>query len=475
MNRRVETDICVIGAGSGGLSVAAGAAQLGAPTVLIERGKMGGDCLNYGCVPSKALLAAAKAAQALRTAGKFGVSAGDVSINFAEVMAHVQGVIAAIEPNDSEERFTGLGCHVIRAAARFVSPHEVEAGGHIIRARRFVIATGASAMIPAIPGLDDTPYLTNETIFDNRVCPEHLIILGGGPIGVEMAQAHRRLGAEVTVIARSRALARDDAELASVVVTALRAEGVNLLENTEILSAENAANGRIRIAIRDKNGARQLEGSHLLVAMGRAPNVAGLNLEAAKIHYDAKGVKTGTGLRTSNRKVYAIGDVCGGPQFTHAAGYHAGLVIRSALFRIPAKFDHSAMPHVTYCDPEIAQVGMTETAAIKAGLKHNVLRWQFAENDRAQAERRTEGLVKIIIGRGGLILGAGIAGASAGELLQPWILAMTRRLKIGAMTSMIAPYPTLGEINKRVAGSYYTTGLFSPRTRRIVSLLRKFG
>ena len=475
MNRRIETDVCVIGAGSGGLSAAAGAAQLGAPTVLIERGKMGGDCLNYGCVPSKALLAAAKAAQAIRGAGKFGVTAGGVAIDFAQVMAHVQGVIAAIEPNDSEERFTKLGCHVIRAAARFISPQEVEAGGNIIHARRFVIATGASAAIPALPGLDQTPFLTNETIFDNRQCPEHLIILGGGPIGMEMAQAHRRLGAEVTVIARSLALSRDDAELAGVAVAALRGEGVRILEEVEILSAAQQENGRIQIAIRDKAGARQITGSHLLVAAGRIPNVAGLDLEAAKISYDAKGVKTDAYLRTSNRRVYAIGDVCGGPQFTHVAGYHAGLVIRSALFRIPAKYNHATVPNVTYCDPEIAQAGMTEAAAIRAGLKHSVLRWRFEENDRAQAERRTEGLVKVITGRGGVILGAGIAGVNAGELLQPWILAMTRKLKIRAMTSMIAPYPTLGEINKRVAGSYYTPGLFSPRTRRIVSLLRKFG
>jgi pyruvate/2-oxoglutarate dehydrogenase complex dihydrolipoamide dehydrogenase (E3) component len=475
MNRRIETDICVIGAGSGGLSVAAGAAQLGAPTVLIERGKMGGDCLNYGCVPSKAMLAAAKAAQTARGAGKFGVAAGEVTVDFAQVMAHVQGVIAAIEPNDSEERFTKLGCHVIRAAARFISPREVAAGDHIVRARRFVIATGSSAAIPSIPGLDQTPFLTNETLFENRVRPDHLVIVGGGPIGMEMAQAHRRLGARVTVLARSRVLARDDAGLAGVVAAALRGEGVEILENVEILSAARQENGQIRIAMRDEAGERQITGSHLLVAAGRAPNVAGLGLEAAHISYDAKGVKTDASLRTSNRRVYAIGDVCGGPQFTHVAGYHAGLIIRSGLFRIPARSDHGAVPHVTYCDPELAQVGLTESDASRAGLKPGVLHWRFDENDRAQAERRTEGMAKVITGKGGVILGAGIVGMNAGELLQPWILAMTRKLKIGAMTSMIAPYPTLGEINKRIAGSYYTPGLFSPRTRRIVSLLRRFG
>ena len=475
MSAEMKTDICVIGAGSGGLSVAAGSSQLGAPTVLIEKAKMGGDCLNYGCVPSKALLAAAKAAQTMRSAGKFGISAAGVTIDFARTMDHVQGVIAAIAPNDSVERFSGLGCHVIQAQARFISPFEVEAGGTIIRARRFVIATGSHAAIPALAGLDQVPYLTNETIFANRVCPEHLIILGAGPIGMEMGQAHLRLGAKVTLVERFTAMGREDPELAAVAIDALRREGAVILEDTEALSVTPEGSGAINLTIRSKSGMQTISGSHLLVAAGRRPNIDELNLEAANIVYDRTGIKTDAGLRTSNRRVYAIGDVTGGPQFTHVAGYHAGLVIRSALFRAPAKFDHSLVPRVTYTDPEVACVGMTEAAAIKANHPHRVLHWRFEENDRAQAERRTEGLAKIITGKGGAILGAGIAGAHAGELLQPWILAMSRRQKIGAMTGIIAPYPTLGEINKRIAGSYYTPSLFSPRTRRIVSLLRKFG
>lgn len=475
MSKTINTDICVIGAGSGGLSVAAGAAQLGAPTVLIEKHKMGGDCLNYGCVPSKALLAAAKAAQSMRTAGKFGISAGGIEIDFAKTMDHVQGVIAAIEPNDSVERFTGLGCNVIQAPARFISPTEVEAGGDIIRARRFVIATGSRASMPPVPGLDQAPYLTNETIFENRKCPEHLIILGAGPIGMEMGQAHRRLGARVTIIERARAMAKDDPELAAVAIAALRSEGVTMLENTDVISAARESNGAITVVIRDITGEQRITGSHLLVAAGRTPNTGGLNLEAANIIYDRTGIKTDAGLRTSNRRVYAIGDVTGGPQFTHVAGYHAGLVIRSALFRLPAKFDHSTVPHVTYTDPEVAQVGMTEDDAKKANIPYRVLHWRFDENDRAQTERRTEGLAKIITGKGGRILGAGLVGAGAGELLQPWILAMSQGQKIGAMTGIIAPYPTLGEINKRAAGSYYTPSLFSPRTRKVVRLLRIFG
>jgi pyruvate/2-oxoglutarate dehydrogenase complex dihydrolipoamide dehydrogenase (E3) component len=475
MSAIIHTDICVIGAGSGGLSVAAGAAQLGAPTVLIEKAKMGGDCLNSGCVPSKALLAAAKAAQSMRTAGKFGVSASEITVDFARVMDHVHGVVAAIAPNDSVARFSGLGCNVIQASARFISPFEVEAGGTIIRARRFVIATGSRPAIAPVSGLDQVPYLTNETIFENRVRPEHLIILGAGPIGMEMGQAHLRLGARVTLVERFTAMAKDDPELAAITIAALRSEGAVIMEDAEVTSVTRDSDGAIDVVIRNKSGEQRIRGSHLLVAAGRLANTEGLDLEAANIVYDRTGIKTDAGLRTSNRRAYAIGDVTGGPQFTHVAGYHAGLVIRSALFRAPAKFDHSAVPRVTYTDPEVAQVGMTEADAIKAGIAHRVLRWQFAENDRAQTERRTEGLAKIITGKGGIILGAGLAGANAGELLQPWILAMTRKLKIGAMTGIIAPYPSLGEINKRIAGSYYTPKLFSPRTRWIVGLLRKFG
>jgi len=475
MSRHITTDICVIGAGSGGLSVAAGASQLGAPTILIEKSKMGGDCLNTGCVPSKALLAAAKAAQSMRTAGKFGVTATGIEVDFAKTMDLVHGVIAAIAPNDSVERFTRLGCNVIQAPARFISPVEIEAGDMIIRARRFVIATGSHAAIPPIPGLEGVPYLTNETIFENRTCPEHLIILGAGPIGMEMGQAHRRLGARVTIIQRSRALAKEDPELSAIAIAALRSEGAVILEEAELVSVDCESHGAINVVFKNKSGEQRIRGSHLLVATGRQPNTGGLGLEAANIDHDRTGIKTDAGLRTSNRRVYAIGDVTGGPQFTHVAGYHAGLVIRSALFRARARFDYRVVPRVTYTDPEVAQVGMTEDGAVNANIPHRVLHWRFDENDRAQAERRTEGLAKIITGKGGAILGAGIAGVNAGELLQPWILAMTRKQKIGAMTGIIAPYPTLGEINKRIAGSYYTPTLFSPRTRRIVGLLRKFG
>ncbi len=473
--RLLTPDLCVIGAGAGGLSVAAGAAQMGAQVALVERGKMGGDCLNYGCVPSKALLAAAKRAQAHIAGAPFGIAPHPLKINFETVANHVAETIAAIAPSDSQERFESLGVTVIRAAARFTSPREVTAGEACIRARRFVIATGSSPAVPPIAGLTDVPYLTNETIFDNRQCPHHLVIIGGGPIGLEMAQAHRRLGARVSVLEMFTVLAKDDPELSRIVADRLRAEGVALYEQTRIDRVRPSAAG---IAVDIVQGERQdtLTASHLLVAAGRTPNTDGLGLDRAGIAYDQKGIAVDHRLRTTNKRVFAIGDVAGGLQFTHVANHHAGIVIRNALFRLPARADSTALPWVTYTDPELASVGLTEAQARERhGDRIRVLRWPFADNDRARAERRTEGLIKVITSRRGHVLGAGIVGPQAGELIFPWVLAMTRALKIGAMASAVAPYPTLSEISKRVAGSYFTPSLFSPRIRWLVRLLAKLG
>ena len=472
MGKTLKADIVVIGAGSGGLSVAAGAAQMGARTILIEKGKMGGDCLNYGCVPSKALIAAGHAAHQVRSSGKFGVNGHEPEIDFAKVHDHVHGVIAAIAPHDSVERFEGLGVEVIQGAATFVSPREVEVDGTRIRGRRFVIATGSSAALPPIPGLEDVPYLINETVFGLTERPDHLIVIGGGPIGAELAQAHRRLGAKVTIIERDRILAKDDAEVTAIVRKRLSEEGVAMLEKVEIVSVAREGNG-VAVTIDEGGDERVVSGSHLLVAAGRRPNIKGLGLDEAKIEHTARGITVDARLRTSNKRVFAIGDVAGGFQFTHMAGYHAGIVIRNALFNIPAKVKHDAVPWVTYTDPEIAHVGMSEAQARQRhGEDVRVLRWSFEENDRAQAERETDGLVKAVVGPRGKILGASIAGPHAGELLQPWILAIDQGLKIGAMAGLIAPYPTLGEVNKRAAGSYYTPSLFSDRTRKVVGLIQ---
>jgi len=470
----IEVDVCVIGAGSGGLSVAAGAAQMGAKVALVEKGAMGGDCLNTGCVPSKSMLAAAHAAQSAREAGQFGVRLPEPEVDWQAMHDHIHSVIAAIEPNDSQSRFESFGVNVIRAAGRFEDERTLVAGDQRIRARYFVLATGSSAFVPPINGLDQVDYFTNENIFDNAEPVKHLIVIGGGPIGMELAQAHRRLGAEVTVMEMARLLVKDDPELTRVVIQRLQDEGLALIEGGRNLKLEKTADGHIAARCESDLGRQCVIGSHVLIATGRRANVNGLNLEAAGVQYSPGGVGVDARLRTSNKRIFAVGDVAGPYQFTHMAAYQAGIVIRNMLFRLPAKVDYTAVPWVTYTDPELAHVGMSEADAIEAGREHRVLRWQFEENDRAQAEKRTEGMIKVITTPKGLILGASIVGIHAGELIQPWILAISQKLKIGAMASMIAPYPTLSEANKRIAGSFYTDKLFSATTKRVVRFLLRF-
>ena len=445
---------------------------MGAEVVLIEKHKMGGDCLNYGCVPSKALIAAAHAADQVRRGDRFGVNGHEPEIDFLKVHDHVHGVISAIAPHDSVERFEGLGVHVIAGAARFIGRAEVEVDGQSIRARRFVIATGSSPARPPIRGLDQVPFLTNETVFDLTERPGHLIVIGGGPIGTELAQAHRRLGARVTLVEMQRILPNDDPDAVDFVRRRLVADGVDVRENAAVRSVLRHGNG-IAVDIRGDDGAARIEGSHILLATGRRPNVEGLDLHAAAVRWTPKGIQVDSRLRTTNKKVFAIGDVAGGYQFTHMAGYHAGIVIRNALFRLPAKVRDDAVPWVTYADPELAQVGiMEDEARRRLGDVIRVLTWPFADNDRARTDRQTDGMIKVVVGRKGRVLGATIVGAHAGELILPWTLAIQQKLKIGAVANVIAPYPTLSEVSKRVAGSYYTPSLFSERTRKLVGVLQ---
>jgi pyruvate/2-oxoglutarate dehydrogenase complex dihydrolipoamide dehydrogenase (E3) component len=471
----IRPDICVIGGGSGGLSVAAAAAAFGVPVVLVEKNKLGGDCLNYGCVPSKALLAAARRAEAARRAAPFGINIPRPSVAFPKVHAHVRGVIAAIAPVDSKERFTGLGVRVIEGAARFTARDTVAVGDDItIKARRFVIATGSAPAIPPIPGLTETAYLTNETVFDLTECPEHLIVVGAGPIGLELAQAFRRLGAAVTVLEAARPLVHDDPECVEIVLQALAREGVKLRTEAEVLRVEPAASG-VRVVLRAGEDEEVVAGTHLLVATGRRVNVDGLDLAAAGIESSRRGIRVNAGLRTTNRRVYAVGDAVGAAQFTHVANYHAGIVIRRALFRLPAKVNEAALPWVTFTDPELAHVGLTEEAARKARRAIRVLRAAYHDNDRAQAERETRGHIKVITDKKGRIIGATIVGAHAGELIAAWTLAIQEALKVRAFAELIVPYPTFAEIGKRAALGYYATTLTSPWVRRIIAFLRRFG
>lgn len=469
---RLVADIAVIGGGSGGLSVAAGAAQMGARVVLVEKHKMGGDCLNTGCVPSKALIAAAEAAQMVRESGKVGVNGHEPYIDFARVKNHVHGTIARIAPHDSVERFTSLGVNVIPAAAEFVSPTLLRAGDHEIEARRFVIATGSSAFVPPIQGLSDVPFFTNETIFELDEAPLRLIVIGGGPIGLELAQAHRRLGSSVVVLEAQSILPKDDPEAVDVVRTRLTSEGVQLIEAAKVMAVAKEGNG-IAVSVEVAGAARTIRGTHLLIAAGRRPNIAGLGLEAAGIEHARQGIKVDQRLRTTNKRVFAIGDVIGGYQFTHMAAYHAGIVIRNAVFNLPAKVSYDAVPWVTYTAPELAHVGASEAAAKARDASAKSLKWPFADNDRAQAERATDGFIKATVSGKGTILGATIVGKSAGELILPWVLAVRKKMSIGDMASIIAPYPTLSDVSKRVAGAWYTPKLFSDRTRRIVSWMQR--
>ena len=468
----MKYDIAVIGAGSAGLTVAAAAAQFGQTVVLFEKGEMGGDCLNTGCVPSKSLLAAAKAAQAHRASDSFGIAGHEPGVNFAGAMAHVERVIATIAPHDSQARFEKLGVTVIRASAKFISSQTIEAGGNTYEARRIVIATGSRADAPPVPGLDSVPYFTNETIFRNRTLPSHLIIIGGGPIGMEMAQAHRRLGSQVTVLEALEPLGKDDPELTSVVLESLRGEGIVIRGGAKIEGIEKAA-GSIRVNLAEDE---RIVGSHLLVAAGRVPNIEGLNLEAAGIAYTKRGITVDHVLRTSNRHVYAAGDVAGGLQFTHVAGYHAGNIIRHMLFRLRAKNRTDIIPWVTYTEPELANIGLSEKdARDKYGGNIKVLRRSFRENDRALAEGKGKGLVKIITTPRGRIIGAAIVGPQAGDQIAMWSLAVTQKLKISAIASTVLPYPTFSEAGKRAATSYYAGLAQSRLTRGVIGFLKWFG
>ncbi|MEO1638714.1 MAG: FAD-dependent oxidoreductase [Pseudomonadota bacterium] len=468
---RIKTDICIIGGGSGGLSIAAGAVQMGAKVVLLEGHKMGGDCLNYGCVPSKALLASSKQAYAMSHGAKYGVGEVEAQVDYSAAKDHVHDVIAQIAPVDSVERFEGLGVQVIQEFGKFISKTEVQAGDTIIEARRFVVATGSGPFVPPIPGIQDVPHYTNENIFDLRDKPKHLLVIGGGPIGMEMAQAHRRLGCEVTVIEGMKAFGKDDPEMAEIVLENLKAEGINIVEEAQ---AEKISGKAGEVTVHTPKG--NFTGSHLLVAVGRKVNIDKLDLEAGGIAYERTGLKVGPDLRSvTNKKVYAAGDVAGGLQFTHVAGYHAGVLIRSMLLGLPSKQRTDHIPWATYTDPELAQVGLTEAQAKKKfGGALEVARFELHHNDRLIAERKTKGLIKVMVVKGRPV-GASIAGHMAGELIGMWAMAIANKMKMSAIANTVLPYPTVSEVNKRAAGAYFSPRLFESDTvKRVVGFVQRW-
>lgn len=470
----LQPDFCVIGAGSGGLSFAAGAAQMGASVVLVERSKMGGDCLNFGCVPSKALIAAAKVGHEIKESSHFGWLVDKPKVEFKKVHDYVYSVINAIAPHDSVKRFEELGVQVILEEGSFLDKRALKTKTYLIKAKRFVIATGGHPFVPPIEGLDSVTYYTNETIFDLQELPEHLVVIGGGPIGIEMAQAFNRLGSKVTVLDTSTALPKDEPEMTSKLKEILVSEGVGLNEHIKIFSVSKTDAGIQVVYKNAEEKEEKVNGSHLLVATGRRANIKSLNLEAAKINTSHRGVLVDEHLRTSNPRAYAIGDCAGGYQFTHVAGYHAGLVIKNSIFRLRSKMQTRAIPWVTYTDPELSHVGFLEAQLKEKNIKYKKLEMNFDENDRAQAESRTEGMIKVLVSPKGYVLGATILGVNAGELIYPWVIVLQNKLKISAITNSIAPYPTLTDINKRVAGSYYTDKIFSPFMKKVVKFIMRW-
>ncbi|MCS7266818.1 MAG: FAD-dependent oxidoreductase [Geminicoccaceae bacterium] len=468
----LHPDLCVIGGGAGGLALASGAAQLGASVVLVERDRLGGDCLFSGCVPSKALLAAARRAQQMREAGAFGIRAVEPDIDFAAVMEGVRTVIGAIAAHDSPERFERLGVRVLFANARFVNPREVRAGRWRIRARRFVIATGSRPALPAIPGLEDLPHFTTDTIFAIRERPGHLLVLGAGAVGCELAQAFRRLGTRVTLLDEATMLAREDELLVEHLRRAFREEGIVVRERAVVRRVEP---GPTLVLTVPDSGEERVSGTHLLLATGRRPAIEDLDLEAAGIRYSAAGIAVDPRLRTSNPRVYAIGDCTGGPQFSHLAAWQAAAVARSILFRWPARGRPRALPRVLYTDPELAAVGFGYEEAKAAGIDAQLLDGSLADTDRARCERYEDGRIRVVLDRRGRILGCAILAPCAGELIVPWVLAIERKLPLSALARTIMPYPTFSEITKRAAASFFAPKLFSATTRRIVRLLGCLG
>lgn len=461
-----EFDLCIIGGGAAGLVVAAGGAALGAKVVLVEKHRLGGDCLYYGCVPSKTLLHSAQVAQTLRDATRFGIHGELHPVQLSAVMQRVTDVIRRIEPNDSPERFRGLGVEVIFGAGCFTQPDTFSVDGRPLRARNFVLTTGSRPAIPPIPGLEHVSFLTNETVFslgENVPC---LIILGGGPIGIELAQAFVRLGSRVHIVQRGPGiLPREDADLTHIITDRLRSEGVEFHLGCTPKRAERTAEG-VRLHLTTHSGSEEtLDATHLLVATGRQPNLEGLGLEVAGIELEHGRLKVNQRLRTTNKHIYACGDIAGPYQFTHMAEHHAGVILRNTLFHLPAKTEQRVIPWCTFTDPELARVGLSEQEAQAQGLAHRVYRFPFHDIDRAQADGATDGCAKIITDPKGRLLGAALVGAHAGEMIHEYVLALAKNMKAGDLSKIIHIYPTLAQINRRVADQRLKEGL-TPGTRK---------
>jgi pyruvate/2-oxoglutarate dehydrogenase complex dihydrolipoamide dehydrogenase (E3) component len=464
-----DYDIGIIGGGAAGLTIASGAAQLGAKVLLIEKEpSLGGDCLHFGCVPSKTLIHSAHVYHLMQHAERFGLPKTAIPpVDFKQIARRIQKVIATIQHHDSEERFCGLGAKVLFGEVVFVDEHTIDLGGQRQSAKNWVIATGSSPAVPPILGLNHTTFLTNREIFSLDHLPESMVILGGGPIGIEMAQAFNRLGTRVTVVDRSdQILGKEDKDMADRVASFMQGEGVCFFLEASIEEVLET-NGHKSVKIMDGSGeSRVLNPEQILVAMGRVPNVQNMGLEDIGVVYDRYGIGVDKRMRTNHKHIYAAGDVSGGFQFTHTAGYEGGLVVSNAIFRLPRKADYTYLPWCTYTDPELASIGMNEKTAASKGLDYTVWIEEFKDNDRSLAEGETTGIVKMILDAREKPLGVQILGPRAGDLLSEWVAILNGKVKLSTLAAAVHPYPTLGEINKRVAGSFFSPKIFSEKVQK---------
>ncbi len=467
-----DFDIGIIGGGSAGLTIAAGAAQLGAKTLLIEKEKeLGGDCLHFGCVPSKTLIKTARAYHQMKNATSYGLPEVDVPpVDFARVVDRIRSVIGAIQKHDSAERFCGLGARVETGNPAFVDEHSVSLDGIPYTAKTWVIATGSSPVIPPIAGLDKTRCMTNRDIFTLDRLPKSMIIVGGGPIGIEMGQAFSRLGTAVTVVEMGDAiLPKEDKDMSDLVMGLLQAEGIRFRLNASILRVVHAA-AEQEVVIKTGDATETLCAEALLVAAGREANLKGLGLEIMGVDFDRRGLKLDERLRTTQKHIYGAGDVTGGYQFTHAAGYEGGVVVTNAVFHLPRKVDYTYLPWCTYTDPELASIGMNEKAAQDAGIKYSVWAEDFRGNDRSLAEGEATGKIKMLLDEKEKPIGVQILGPRAGDLLAEWVAVFNGKTALSTLASAVHPYPTMGEINKKVAGTFLSTKIFSEPMKKGLKL-----
>jgi pyruvate/2-oxoglutarate dehydrogenase complex dihydrolipoamide dehydrogenase (E3) component len=474
MAEELTPDICIIGGGPAGVRLAIAAAEAGVPVVLIEKEALGGANLTAGSVPSKALLAAASEYETLRRGPAFGVTAEALAVDFAAMREHIRSVRRAVAATVSAERLAALGITVIAAEATFTDRRTVAAGDTLIRARRTVIATGAVSEPPRIAGLDKVAYLTPETGFDLAAKPSRLVVLGANHRALELAQAYNRLGVATAVVDEGPALAGEDPELATMVLDRLRGEGIEIRENAKIASIVEQ-NGGIAVSLLTPEGEVVADASHLLVEIGRRPSTHGLGLDAAGIMHDGAGITVDRLLKTTNRRVYAIGDAIAGPSLVSRAEYEADYVARAILYRLPFREKSRLVPFATFTDPAFARLGLSEAEAQERHRDFRVLRYPFVENDLSQAERQPAGMIKVIATRRGRVLGVGIVGHDACELIALWSLFVGRRLNIASLARFVPPYPSRAEISRRAALSFYGPGLTPPWRQRIIEFLRKFG